>query len=27
VRDVHWSYAVQEKWIELYYRDELEATA
>jgi len=25
VRDVHWSFAVQEKWIELYYRDELEA--
>jgi DNA-binding GntR family transcriptional regulator len=23
VRDVHWSYAVQEKWIELYYGDEI----
>jgi len=27
VRDVHWSYAVQKKWIELYYRDEMEAGA
>ena len=27
VRDVHWSYAVQERFIELYYRDELEEEA
>ena len=27
VRDVHWSYAVQEKWIEMYYREEMEAGA
>jgi DNA-binding GntR family transcriptional regulator len=27
VRDVHWSYTVQKKWIELYYRDEMEAGA
>lgn len=27
VRDVHWSYAVQERFIEMYYRDELAGEA
>jgi len=27
VRDVHWSYTVQERFIELYYRDELQREA